>query len=489
MDSLRTIIASLSREEVRHFKMHLKRVQTAEERKDEMLFDYIRTKGDDYNEDKVFRKLYPGIEDKNSFYRLKNRLQDMICENLVMLHDAKDEQSKLLHYHAVYHVFAGKSQFELALHYLKKAEKLAEKAENLEMLDLIFAGFVRISNELPEINPEAYIEKRRQNAERLNKLREMDQILSIVVYRMKMSQAKGREDLNTLAILDDITQKYSDDDALSNSKTFQTRIYRAVSQTLLQRHNYKELQRFMVAIYKRFTSSNWFDKTNHDTKLQMLVYLVNSFSMIKNYKGSLSYADELGKEMERFNKLHYDKYALYYYNAQVINYSETDPAKALQALRELETSMAGKLSTYYEMFIHLNRGILNFKVGKYQDAIRSFVKYYTNDYYKQSDSLFKLRVAIVELMMHVESKDIESTTIRLEQVRRQFKEEWQNEEAYAEKKIYELLKLVAKWDGRWKSESVTNTIKSLLTDKAMRQHEGSQLVNYLQWIKTKEQLK
>jgi hypothetical protein len=221
----------------------------------------------------------------------------------------------------------------------------------------------------------------------------------------------------------------------------------------------------------------------------MLVYLVNSFSMIKNYKGSLGYADELGKEMERFNKLHYDKYALYYYNAQVINYSETDPAKALQALRELETSMAGKLSTYYEMFIHLNRGILNFKVGKYQDAIRSFVKYYTNDYYKQSDSLFKLRVAIVELMMHVESKDIESTTIRLEQVRRQFKEEWQNEEAYAEKKIYELLKLVAKWDGRWKNESVTNTIKSLLTDKAMRKHEGSQLVNYLQWIKTKEQLK
>ncbi len=214
MDSLRTIIASLSREEVRHFKMYLKRVQTAEERKDEMLFDYIRTKGDDYNEDKVFRKLYPGLEDKNSFYRLKNRLQDMICENLVMLHDAKDEQSKLLHYHAVYHVFAGKRQFDLALHYLKKAEKLAEKAENLEMLDLIFAGFVRISNELPEINPEAYIEKRRQNAERLNKLREMDQILSIVVYRMKMSQAKGREDLNTLTILDDITQKYSDDDSL-----------------------------------------------------------------------------------------------------------------------------------------------------------------------------------------------------------------------------------------------------------------------------------
>jgi hypothetical protein len=91
--------------------------------------------------------------------------------------------------------------------------------------------------------------------------------------------------------------------------------------------------------------------------------------------------------------------------------------------------------------------------------------------------------------MHVESKDIESTQIRLEQVRRQFKEEWQNEEAYAEKKIYDLLKLVAKWDWRWKNESVVKSIQSLLSDKEMRKHEGSQLVNYLQWIKTKEQLK
>jgi hypothetical protein len=91
-------------------------------------------------------------------------------------------------------------------------------------------------------------------------------------------------------------------------------------------------------------------------------------------------------------------------------------------------------------------------------------------------------------MMHVESKDIESTQIRLEQVRRQFKEEWQNEEAYAEKKMYDLLKIVAKFDARWKDESIVKSIKLLLVDKDMRKHEGSQLVNYLQWIKTKEQL-
>lgn len=486
MDILNTIIASLTKDEVRHFKIYLTRVQTSEARKDEKLFDYIRTNGEKYVEERIFKKLYPSTSDKNSFYRLKNRLQEVISENLVLLHDNKDAQNRLLLFYSVYHVFAKKSEFGVALYYLKKAEKLATTAENLEMLDLIYAGFIKISSDLPEINPETYIDKRKANADKLNKLRDMDQILAAVVYRMKLSQAKGREDVGTLAILDDIIKKYSNDETLANSKTFQTRIYRAVSQTLLQRHNYKELEKFMVAIYKKFGQQNWFDKTNHDTKLQMLVYLVNSFSMTKRYEKSLEFAATLGTEMEKFNKLHYDKFAIYYYNAQVINYSETNPPKALLALKELEISMAGKLTSYYEMFIHLNRGILNFKIGKYNDAIRNFVKYYTNDYYKKSDNLFKLRVAVVELMMHVESKDLESTKIRLEQVKKQFKEEWNKEEAYAEKKLYEFIKLLTKYDLKFKDEMIVNTIKVLLKDKKITEHEGSQLINYRQWIKNKE---
>lgn len=92
--------------------------------------------------------------------------------------------------------------------------------------------------------------------------------------------------------------------------------------------------------------------------------------------------------------------------------------------------MKGKPNAYYEMFIHLNRGLLFFKTKKYNEAIRSFVKYYTNDYYKKSDNLFKLRVAIAELMMQVESKDEAGIKIRLERSK-QFKAELEQTDAYA----------------------------------------------------------
>ncbi|MCW3126498.1 MAG: hypothetical protein JWO03_2156 [Bacteroidetes bacterium] len=487
MDILTQLVSVMTKEEVRHLKLYLARIDTATDRKDEQLFDYVRTSGTAYNEIKIHKKLY-GAADKNAFYRLRGRLQDVICQNLALLHETKNEKNKLLLYFSVYHIFFDKGNFELAFIYLLKAERLAVNADNLEMLDLIYANCIKISSELPSMDPEAYIDKRRKNAEQLNKLRDMDQILAAMVYRLKLSQAKGREDENTLKLLDELTRKYSADKSLQQSKTFQTKIYRAVSNILLQRHSYRELERFMVSIYQKFDKANWFDKNNHDTKLQMLTFLVNSFSRNGKNEKSLEYAEELGREIESYNRMHYHKFVFYYHNARVINYSESQPLKALEALKELEESMKGKPNPYYEMFVHLNRGILYFKTGKYNEAIRSFVKYYTNEYYKKSDNLFKLRVGIAELMMQVESKDRSSIKIRLEQLRKQFKVEMEQPDAYAEKNLYSWVRLLNKTDLNYKDSKVQSEATRIVQDKKMKSLEDSQLLNYQAWVQRKIKL-
>lgn len=484
MSVLANIVASMTKEEVRHLKLYLNRIETSHNRKDEILFDTIRTQGKKFNEEKIVKKLY-GEAGKNAYYRLSGRLQDIICQNLSLLHETKNEKNKLFLYFSVSHIFSDKNNFDIAFIYLRKAEKLALSAENLEMLDLIYANYIKLSNELPDVNPESFIEKRKSNAEQLNKLREMDQILAAVVYRLKLSQAKGRKDNNTLHLLDLIIKKYNADDTLLTSKIFQTKIYRAVSQILLQRHNYIELERFMVAIYDKFQKAEWFDKNNHDTKLQMLVYLVNSFSRNHKNEKSLQYADELGKEILAYKKIHYGKYVFYYYNARVINYSKSAPTKALEALKELEQKMINESNTYYEMFIHLNRGILLFKTGKFNEAIRSFVKYYTNDYYKKSDNLFKFRVAIAELMMQVEAKDLEVILMRLEQIQKQFKNEMSSTDAYAEIKMYEWLKLVCKNDLKYSKNEVKKALHLMLKDKQISRLEDNQLINYRAWLYSK----
>lgn len=85
MDILNQIITGLNKEQVRFFKMYLSRIETEDDRKDVLLFDYIRKSGEKFDEEKIFSRLYKGNE-KNSFYRLKNRLMREVNKSLTIHH-------------------------------------------------------------------------------------------------------------------------------------------------------------------------------------------------------------------------------------------------------------------------------------------------------------------------------------------------------------------------------------------------------------------
>ena len=73
MDILNRVVESMNKEQVRYFKLFQAKSHDREGRMDIQLFDYMRKSGDKYDEDKIQKLLYSG-GDKNSFYRLRNRL-------------------------------------------------------------------------------------------------------------------------------------------------------------------------------------------------------------------------------------------------------------------------------------------------------------------------------------------------------------------------------------------------------------------------------
>ena len=85
MDILNQLITGLNKEEVRFFKMYINRVEKTDNRKDVQLFDYIRKSGDKFSDAIIFKKLYQPQE-KNSYYRLKNRLIREVNKSLTLQH-------------------------------------------------------------------------------------------------------------------------------------------------------------------------------------------------------------------------------------------------------------------------------------------------------------------------------------------------------------------------------------------------------------------
>lgn len=482
MDVLIQLITSLTKEESRHFKLYLKRIDAGESRKDEWLFDKIRTGGKNIDEDKLASKLYPN-NNKNAYYRLKNRLQEMIGENLVLFHYDKDAAHTVFQYYQLHLIALKKSNYFLANYYLKKAEKIAFTTESYDLLDLIYSAFITLSGKWIAINPENYIRLQKENNLRIEMLRQINYVIAATHYRIMQSQNYAKKDKSLQQVMNKTIEEFSNKKQFQQSKLFQTKLFNAISQQLLQNNRYEELYQFSKQTYSTFIKQNWFDKKNHEDKLRMLIYTINALIRTQNEREALHYIQPLHDVLMEFGGMLKDNYYLFFINIQIAIYIKLDPAKALRIILEFEKTMTKSMQNYYQQFIILNKALVYRKIGRYNDGIRTLHFFYTNAFYKQSDNIFKAKVMVSELLMQLDADDFDSTKTRLEQVRKYMEKE----------KIYDTLKdeiaimnIIDKITQQQNIKAIDNNVKKAITAFIKKQEkttfEYKAIIDYSDWL-------
>jgi hypothetical protein len=415
MDLLAEMITQMDKHAVRQFKIFAARTREEMERKDLQLFDYIRTKGPEFDEERIFKKLYEG-EDKNAFYRLKNRLLKDISQS-VFLHQHDNNDSMLCLYNVAmgYH-YAGINNHKLAFYFFKKAEQKAKDIENYGILDIIYSQMIKLAREIVSINPETYIQKRKENRNLLNKLSEVEDILEALEYRIKVSLNLSQASTALPEILQNTLNEYTKDEELRQSAKVQFGIYFIISRILLQNKDSVALENYLIETLENFTRKKFFNKANHQHKLQLLTWIANASFMNKKYALSLEYAEKLKKEMESFERSHYDQFEFFYYNALVINFSEINPAKAIEVLLELSKNDAIAKHIYYGIYVYLNLAVMYFTQRQYSKCIVSLNRLYQHEGYENTDRYVKMSVYIGELMVRFETRELDVVDYRLKQI-------------------------------------------------------------------------
>jgi tetratricopeptide (TPR) repeat protein len=479
MDILPQIIQNLTKEELRFFKLYASRQDSSDDRKDLILLDYIRKWGVEYEENRVFDKLY-GKNDKNSFYRLKNRLTHELGKSLLLQHFDNDEFNNTLFWVALSKFFFRKNIFKVSLYYLKKAEKQASNAEYFELLEIIYSDYIRLSYEILSIDPEIYISLRKENTKNLSRLREIDDVLSVLSYRLKLTQNFSPKENSVAEMLEKTIQSFSKDLDLKSSPALRIRICQAVSRILLQRHDYQNLEHYLLQTYQEFLGDNLFNRNNHETKLQFLTYIVNTLFKTGKMRESLAYAEKLKEAMEEYGKLYFDKYLFFYYNSLVINYSKLDLDKAIYLLETMMQNEQLK-SPFYEQFIYLNLAIFQYEKQLYKLSARYFSKLYLLPDFSTADVNLRFRVAVAELIVRFELQDFEYLDHRIEQVKKEFSIQLDESSFESENKLIELLKQMSKPGPDFKNKKVLSIVEWFRTHRSELENE-EQLINFNEWI-------
>ncbi len=421
MDVLNTVVELMTKEEQRNFKLYANRSRATGERLDLQLFDYIRRSGEKFNHHKIRRKLY-GARGESAYFRLRNRLLTEVNKSICLLNWDKNDHVRMLQYLTLSHIYKSKQQYQLARQFLRKAERQAEQLETLEYLDIIYGEFITLSFEILDINPEAYIQKRKTNRITLNRLREIDNVLAVVTYRLKLSQNLSKNAFPLNELLESTMGEYAQDPEIMEDPRFRFRTYQAVSKILLSQRDYQSLEMYLRETYRSFTTENLFNKGNHDSKLQMLTYLVNVLFKNDKIDESLAFNERLKEGMAEFNNLLFDKYLFFYYNSLATNYSAVNIDKAIETMEGMLQGDKIVKVPQYQVYIYINLALFQYLNKQSKQSLRNLIKLRHQDGYQSTDVVFRFRIEIFELAIRYRSRDYESFVYRLNQFMHDYEE-------------------------------------------------------------------
>ena len=467
------IVKALSKEEVRFFKLFLKRTES-KNRKDAKLFDLIRNKKGDYKTDYFLKRLKTN---PNNYYQIKNRLYHELNNSMIWQYIWKDNQSKSFSLVLLSRVYKNKGELELAFHFLKKAEKEAISSELYEILSIIYSEIINISHELISVDVDYYIDLKRKNIKMLSQIQEMDLLLAKIMYDIKTKQSFGKSDVSLTKLIKEKYAKISSNVDIEQKPRFRLRLFKMYSRLLLQKRDYQLLEDFLIKNYYEFLNENLFNRSNHNDKLTLLTYLCNCLYKNNKHGESLKYVQKLNDSMKEYDSFLHDKYLFYYYNILVLNYAKKDKDKALYYLNKASKSEKIKKLPAYYSFIYLNRSLIYYFQKNYKKSQIYIARLVLHVDFLLLDKLFQLKILVTELMIRfmISSKNIINEKIK--SIKNDYGDLLNDENHIREKKIIDLIS-----EKNNNKLNVNDKIKflSYITDS---ESEDIDILSYNIWVK------
>jgi len=322
-------------------------------------------------------------------------------------------------------------------------------------------------------------------SEKLRKIREIDDLLAVIIYRIKRTQNYGRGNEEILNILQKTVSEYSNDETIYANPALRFKIYHAISRIILQQHDYISLEKYLEETYTMFDQEGLFDKGNHDTRLQMLTYWSNSLFKNNKYTMSLKVAEDLFEEMHKFDSALRDKYYFFYINAQIINYSILEPTKALLKASEALEEDVIQNNPFHKVFILLNQAQLLFDLKAFKKGNRSLIKLKLDDAYDKLDGAFKFKILVAELIFRYEMSDFDSLELLIKSLEKSYGDLLSQEQYLRQKLVIEILQELMITHVPSKVPVLKQKIEQVLNMLGDEEANETDLINYNTWLRPK----
>jgi hypothetical protein len=407
LDILEKIIHSLTSDEVRRLKILSNRFKAEDEKKLLTLFDIIRSDKFGDEETGIVIELYGGnnAQIRNRYYRLRNKLLENIEKSLTFYHFKYKDSI-----HAYYDIqltimFRERGGYQLALYFLKKAEKKAKELDQFNILEQIYHEYTLLAMKDIDINIEEVLERRRSNMEKVKIHRRNSEAIAILTQQLKRSNF-SREKASILDFLEKTKKNIEASADIFHSTEGKIQIFRTVSALLLQKEAYDQLVTFTRKTIDDLEKGNQFNNDNHAERLLMRLWLINGLFKTCRFQETEAQLEVFEKEMVMFRKQNYFTYLFHYTNVRInVLKCLGKNAEAGKLIQEALETRELRAEPEHEAYLMRSQADYQFLQGDYAGALESIAHVKRLEGYESMTHETKLFLDVFELAVKLEAGD------------------------------------------------------------------------------------
>ncbi len=480
---LRDLVLAMNKEEVRNFKLYINRLNSGlDDNKRASLFDLLRDPKKGLSELEIQEIIYPG--NRNAFYKLKNKLRNDIEESLLILHRQRDQRFPVYKRIQLAHIFRYKSKYERAFEYLKKAESLARKQDNFELLHSVYNEILALASDYYKIDPEIYVQKRQENIDKNKHIQQANFLIATVNHRLWNSNFSGKERELTEQ-LEKIQEDLMIDPEIADTPYVQLALNRCVRTILLQNKDFKALESYLKSTIERFDAVDWFGGQHWKEIFVHLNWLINVSVVNMKFEQALVFTDRLKDSLELQKGKYKAKFQWIYHQSLVMNHSFLgNNDKVIELLEQIIADPHLKGSTFYDVFAYLNLAVSYFNAGNVELGLRKLKPILDVETFKALPRGLRLGISLVELILHYENGDEDYVEHLVTDIRRKFRKELKEEGYHREKELLGIIRILAAKLNPLKNKKIVERMEAFQKASPPFQPGSNEAINYQVWLKS-----
>ncbi|MFK7971670.1 MAG: hypothetical protein AB8F95_14990 [Bacteroidia bacterium] len=481
MEKLTEIIRSLTKQEVRNFKIYEKRIGADRyEKKLVKLFDLLRAGKFAEHDEAIVGKFYEKTN-RNAYYRLKNRLLHNLQKSLIEFHLEVDNRMMVLGTIMLARIFYYKANYKVAFSYLQKAEKQAVQASAFNLLNLIYDEIISLSKYYFEIDPQQYLALKQERQEEYARVQQVDYMLATLNHRLHKTNF-GERGAGLLQELEKVQHEF---ELLPENQTEAIRIevHKVVRNILLQKKDFASLEHYLLNSFARFEEDGFFTRQNHREKIILITWIVNTFHKNRKFEASKVWLEALNEALLAYNKLYYHTYLWTYYQSLITYHSSTEKNdKAIELLENLKAEDPAEGEVFYGAFTYLPLISLYFNIGDRKKATENLNELLHTSHYQSLSPEIRMHLAITEVILRIEMEDWNYAHARLKALNRSHRSLLKEAEYEQEKSFIALLRAIVTKPEPFQQPRLIDRMEEFL--EGADREVGSNPIDYVAWLQS-----